>query len=187
MFLILLNIIIKSLKFDQKLYTDKKYFSATAIYFSSTIILITSLISIIPNNYFLKYMGDMVGSIDSPRLISVVFSGFLTWLIKSGYLYIFGTLVFPSKLTQKKFKKTLIVVGYAHAPFILNFLVLDINLLFIIVVSYLWYSATLVVGINYLYQYNNYFKSILLVMGPIIILIIFTLIQLSSIPIGTLS
>lgn len=183
----LLYIIIKSFKLDKTLYLEKKYFSDTAIYFASIIILITSLISIIPNTYFLEYMGDIIGSIDPPRLISVVFSGFFTWLIKSSYLYIVGGLLFPSKLTKKNFKKTLIVVGYAHATFILNSFVIDVNLLFIVVISYIWYSATLIVGINILYQFNNLLKSTLIVMGPIIILIIFTLVQLTSMPTGTFS
>ena len=187
MFSILINIILKSIKLDKNLYKDNKFFTDTAIYFAASLILLTSLISIIPNAFFLEYMSIVIGRVEPPRLLSVILSGFVAWIAKSGYLYVFGAILFPSKLTQKNFKKTLIIVGYAHAPFILNCLVLNTSLLFLVVMSYIWYSCTLIVGINQLYQYKNLFKSTLVVLGPIIFLILITVFQLSTISTGTFS
>ncbi len=187
MFSILINIIIKSFKLDKSLYKDNKYFMDTAIYFAASLILITSLISIIPNTFFLEYMSVILGKVEPPRLLSVIFSGFLAWFAKSGYLYVFGTILFSNKTTQKNFKKTLTIVGYAHAPFILNCLVINTSMLFLVVISYIWYSVTLIVGVNQLYQYKNLFKSTLIVLGPIIFLLLFTIFQLSTLPTGTFS
>ena len=69
MFSILINIIVKSIKLDKNLYKDNKFFTDTAIYFAASLILLTSLISIIPNAFFLEYMSIVIGRVEPPRLL----------------------------------------------------------------------------------------------------------------------
>jgi len=180
MFAQLLNIILLSVKLNKNLYKESKFFSEAAIFFAALIILITSLISILPNSFFLDYMGAMIGKIEPPRLAGVIIGGFIGWLLTSGYLFFFGAIMFPSKSTQKNFIKTMIVVGYAHSPLLLNCLILKPSLFFIFGLTYIWYTLTLIVGINQLYQYKNLIKSTFLVTGPIIILTLITIFQVSS-------
>ena len=65
--------------------------------------------------------------------------------------------------------------------------ILDVKLIFLTLIIYLWYSATLIVGINQVYQFNNIFKSTVIVLGPIIILIIYSFYYLASIQSGVVS
>ena len=183
----LFNIILLSIKLDKNLYKDSKFFSDAAIFFAALLILLTSLISIIPNTFFLNYMSSIVGKVEPPRLASIIIGGFIGWFIMSVYLFCFGTILFPSKSTQRNFKKTLIIVGYAHAPLVLNCFILNQSLFFIFLLTYVWYSLTLIVGVNQLYNYKNLIKSTLLVTGPIIIITIYTIFQLSTLPIGRIS
>ena len=92
MFAQLLNIILLSVKLNKNLYKESKFFSEAAIFFAALIILITSLISILPNSFFLDYMGTMIGKIEPPRLAGVIIGGFIGWLLTSGYLFFFGAL-----------------------------------------------------------------------------------------------
>ena len=85
------------------------------------------------------------------------------------------------------FKKTIITVGFAHSPFIFNFLILDIKLIFLTLIIYLWYSATLIVGINQIYQFNNLLKSAIIVLAPIIVLIIYSISLLGNFQSGIIS
>ena len=95
--------------------------------------------------------------------------------------------MFPKKQIKNGFIKTLITVGFAHSPFIFYFLILDVRLVFLTLIIYLWYSATLIVGINQVYQFNNIFKSTIIVLAPIIVLIIYTFYYLVNIQSGVVS
>ena len=70
---------------------------------------------------------------------------------------------------------------------IFNVLIWDYRLLYFMFIPYIWYNITLIVGINEILKYKNYFKSILVVTAPIIVLLIFTFMQLSNFQIGTIS
>ena len=187
MFTEFLNIIVRSLKLDKTLYKDNRNFGEAGIYFAITIIILTALISIIPNNIVLNFASLYLGEIKSPRLATVLFTSGFVWLLRSLYLFVVGLILFPTKQIKGGFKKTLITVGFAHSPFIFYFLILDLRLIFLTLIIYLWYSATLIVGINQVYQFNNIFKSTIIVLAPIIILIIYTLYLLLNAPSGVLS
>ena len=184
------SIIIRSLKLDKTIYKEKKYFEHEAgIYFAVSIIILTALISIIPNNAILSFASLYFGfgELKSPRLASVLATSGFLWLLKSLYLFVIGLILFPTKQIKSGFKKTLITVGFAHTPFIFYFLILDFKLIFLTLIIYLWHSATLIVGINQVYQFNNIFKSTIIVLAPITILIIYTLYYLSNIQNGVVS
>ena len=183
----LLNIILLSIKLDKNLYKESRFFSDAAIFFAALIILITSLISILPNTFFLDYMATIIGEVEPPRLAGVIIGGFIGWVLISGYLFFFGAIFFPSKSTQKSFIKTMVVVGYAHSPLVLNCLILKPSLFFIFGLTYIWYILTLIVGLNQLYQYKSLIKSTFLVTAPIILLVIYTLFQISTLLMGTTS
>ena len=89
MFSILINIIIKSFKLDKSLYKDNKYFMDTAIYFAASLILITSLISIIPNTFFLEYMSVILGKVEPQDCYQLFFLVFLRGLLNQDtYMYL---------------------------------------------------------------------------------------------------
>ena len=189
MFAELLNIIARSLKLDKSLYKDSKYFDEAGIYFAISIIILTALISIIPNNALVNFASLYFGLEDvrPPRLATILITSGIVWFFRSLYLFVVGLILFPTKKIKKGFKKTLTTVGFAHAPFIFYFLILDVKLIFLSLVIYLWYSATLIVGINQIYQFNNILKTSIIVLAPIIILIIYTFYYLTNIPSGALT
>ena len=182
-----LDIVIRSLKLDKSLYKDKRYYGETGILFAISIIIVSTLISIIPNNVILNFASLYLGDIKPPRLITTLATSGIIWVIKSLYLFVVGLVLFPTKKIKNGFVKTLVVVGFAHSPFLLYFLILDYRLIFLTLIIYLWYSVSLIVGINQIYQFNNIFKSSIIVLAPIIILIIYTFYYLIKIPSGVLS
>ena len=187
MFAEFLNIIIGSLKLDKTLYKDNRNFGEAAIYFAISIIIITALISIIPNNVLLNFASLYLGEIRPPRLLTIIITAGFTWFLKSLYLFAVGLIMFPKKQIKSGFKKTLITVGFAHSPFIFYFLILDVKLIFLTLIIYLWYSATLIEGINQVYQFNSIFKSTVIVLAPIIILIIYSFYYLANVQSGVVS
>ena len=120
MFTEFLNIIFKSIKLDKSLYSDNKNFGEASIYYAVIIILLTSLISTIPGSAFTQHMSAVFGISDhkGPSIRSILILSFLVWLIKTAYLYFFGVVIFRSKSTKCSFRKLLILVAYANAPFI---------------------------------------------------------------------
>ena len=187
MFAEFLSIIVRSLKLDKTLYKDNRNFGEAGIYFATSIIIITALISIIPNNVLLNFASLYLGEIRPPRLAAILISSGFIWFLKSLYLFVVGLIMFPKKQIKSGFKKTLITVGFAHSPFIFYFLILDVGLIFLTLIIYLWYSATLIVGINQVYHFNNIFKSTIIVLGPMIILMIYSLYYLANIQSGVVS
>ena len=175
-----LNIVIQSIKLDKTLYKDNKNFGEAAIYFAIVIILITAIIGLIPGSIFLKFMGGVFGSsnIQGPSIRSVIVTSIIVWVIKAAYLYFVGVVLFPSKGTKCNYKKILVTVGYASSPLILNAFIVDIKFLYFIFIPYIWYNISLIIGINHILKFENYFKSSLVVLGPIIILFLFFISQL---------
>ena len=128
-----------------------------------------------------------INDLRGPSLRSVIITSLVMWIIKTVYLYFVGVVLFPNKNTKSSFRKVLITVGYAHAPMVFNVLILDYRLLYLMFIPYIWYNVTLIIGINEILKYKNYFKSTLVVAAPIILLLILTLMQLSNFGIGTIS
>ena len=187
MFTEFITITVRSLKLDKTLYKDNRNFSEAGIYFAISMIIITAIIGIIPNNVLLNFASLYYGEIKPPRLGVVLITSGFAWFLKSLYLFVVGLIMFPKKQIKSGFKKTLIVVGFAHSPFIFNFLILDIKLIFLTLIIYLWYSATLIVGINQIYQFNNLLKSAIIVLAPIIVLIIYSISLLGNFQSGIIS
>ena len=181
------KIIIRSLKLDKTIYKERKYFEHEAgIYLAISIIILTALISLIPHKAILNYYSPLVGELlELPRLLWVIFSSGFTWLLRSLYLFLIVKILFPNKKIKKIFTKTLIVVGFAHSPFLLNLFIIDFKLIYLTFVPYIWYCAILVIGINQIYQFNNILKSTIIVMAPIIIFLILALYLLINNTSGT--
>ena len=102
---ILFNIIFKTLRLDKNFYNNNKNYNESSIYFSLIIVLITALISIIPNDAFLEYLSLSfnLGGIDPPKLRAVIITSIIVWLIKTSYLFVVGTILFPNKSTNCSF------------------------------------------------------------------------------------
>ena len=175
-----LSIIVRSIKLDKTLYKDNKNFGEASIYFAIIIILITAIIGLIPGSLFLKFMSGALGSnnIQGPSIRSVIITTIIVWLIKTAYLYFVGVVLFPNKSTKCNYRKILVAVGYASAPLILNAFIFDINLLYFMFIPYIWYNISLIIGINHILKFENYFKSTIIVLGPIILLFLFLVSQL---------
>tara|TARA_B100001123_G_scaffold306112_1_gene341994 strand:+ start:268 stop:834 length:567 start_codon:yes stop_codon:yes gene_type:complete len=172
-----IKILIQILRLDKKFFNNSKNFGEASIYFALLIILIGSLISIIPNSAFIEFMSLKfgLGKIQGPTLRSVLFAKFLIWFIKSAYLYLVGVIMFPSKNTKCSFRKILILVGYAHVPMFLNIFTVNYSVLFLVVITYIWYNISLVIGLNIILNYKNLTKSIIVVIAPFVIFIIYSL------------
>ena len=172
-----LNIIIKSIRLDKSLYRNNKNFGEASIYFAVSIILIGSIISIIPNSSFLNYMSlnFNLGQVKGPSLKAVIISSFLMWVLKSIYLYFVGVVLFPNKKTKCNFRKIIILVAFAQSPLLLNFIVFNQIFLFFIIVTYVWYNVSLIIGLNIILNYENYIKTTLISLAPQIIFILYIL------------
>ena len=172
-----LSIIFRSIKLDKSLYKDSKNFGEASIYYALLIILIGSIISIIPNSSFLNYMNLKfdLGSIKGPSLKAVIITSYIMWIIKTTYLYFVGVILFPNKKTNCNFRKIIILVAFAQSPLLLNFIVINQVFLFFIVVSYIWYNISLIIGLNIILNYDNYIKTTLLSLAPQIIFFLYIL------------
>ena len=177
MFAEFLNIIFKSIKLDKTLYSDSKNFGEASIYYAILIILLGSIISIIPNSSFLNYMNlnFNLGIIEGPTLKAVMLSSFIMWILKTTYLYFVGVVLFPNKKTSCNFRKIIILVAFAQSPLLLNFIVINQIFLFFIIVTYVWYNISLIIGLNIILSYDNYIKTTLLSLAPQIIFFLYIL------------
>ena len=184
-----IKIIIQILKIDKKFFNNSKNFGEASIYFAILIILISSLISLIPNTAFIEYMSlkFSLGKIEGPSLRSVIIISYSMWIVKAVYLYFVGVIMFPNKNTKCNFRKILILVGYAHVPMFLNVLTINYSLLFLLIITYIWYNISLIVGLNIFLNYKNITKSFLVVMTPFIIFIIYFLSLFSQGQVNTIS
>ena len=182
------NIIIRSLKLDKTLYKENRYFEHEAgIYFAISIIILTALVSLIPHKAILNHFSQYVGELELPRLLSVIVGSGIVWLLRSLYLFLVGLILFPNNKIKKRFIKTLIAVAFAHTPFLFSLFILDFKLIYLTFISYIWYCATLVVGINQIYQFNNILKSTIIVIAPFLIFVIYILYLMLNNLNGTIS
>ena len=175
MFAEFLNIVLRSIRLDNSLYKDNKNFDEASIYYAILIILLASIISIIPNNSFLNYMNANfnLGIIKGPTLKTVIISSFIMWILKTTYLYFVGVILFPNKKTNCNFRKIIILVAFAQSPMLLNFIIINQVFLFFMLITYIWYNISLIIGLNIILNYNNYIKTILVSLSPQIILILY--------------
>ena len=172
-----LKIIIRSIKLDKSLYKDNKNFDEASIYYAILIVLLGSIISIIPNNSFLNYMNTNfnLGIIKGPTLKTVIISSFIMWILKTTYLYFVGVILFPNKKTSCDFRKIIILIAFAQSVFLLNLIVINQAFLFFMIVTYVWYNISLIIGLNIILNYNNYIKTTLLSLAPQIIFFLYIL------------
>ena len=184
-----IRIIIQILKIDKKFFSNQKNFGEASIYFAILIILISALISLIPNTAFIEYMSlkFSLGKVEGPSLRSVIIISYSMWIVKAAYLYFAGVIMFPNKNTKCNFRKILILVGYSHIPMFLNVLTINYSLLFLLIITYIWYNISLIVGLNIILNYKNIVKSILIVTAPFFILFIYLLSIFSQGQVHTIS
>tara|TARA_B100000614_G_C14323217_1_gene401373 strand:+ start:70 stop:471 length:402 start_codon:yes stop_codon:yes gene_type:complete len=116
-----------------------------------------------------------LGVIKGPTLKAVMLSSFIMWVLKTAYLYFVGVILFPNKKTSCNFRKIIILVAFAQSPLLLNFIVINQVFLFFILISYVWYNISLIIGLNIILNYNNYFKSTLISLAPQIIFFFYIL------------
>ena len=172
-----INICIKILKFDKNFFKDEKNFAQASIYFALVIIILGSLISIIPNSAFLNYMSNNfnLGIIQGPTLKAVIITAIIVWFVKTTYLFFVGVVLFPSKKTKCNFRKLLILVAFSKIPLLLNFLIFSPSLLFLSIITYVWYNISLIVGLKILLSFESYLKSIIISLAPHFIFFIYIL------------
>ena len=170
-----IKICIQILKFNKNFFNENKNFDQASIYFAIAIIILSSIISIVPNTSFLNYMSKNfnLGLIPGPTLKAIIITAVIMWLIKTTYLFFIGTILFPSKKTKCNFRKILILVAFSKVPLLLNILVLNPSLLFLTVITYIWYNISLIIGLKVLLSYDNYFKPTLISLAPHIIFFIY--------------
>ena len=173
------NIVFKSIKLDSSLYIDKKNYTEASIYFALVIILLVSIISLIPGSVFFQYMNNLIGlnELKGPSFRSVLISSLIVWIIKTGYLYFVGVVLFPSSSTKCSFRKLLITVAYAHSPFIFYIFIIDIKLIYFTFIPYIWYCVALIIGLRNVLNYENYFKPTIISLAPQILLLLYFLSQ----------
>ena len=179
MFSEFISIIFKSIKLDKTLYNDNKNFGEESIYYGIVIILLTSIISMVPGSVFFQHMSGIFGLVDikGPSFRSILLSSFLVWMIKAGYLYFVGIVLFPSKSTKCSFRKILITVAYANSPFIFYVFIVDIKLIYLTFIPYICYCVTLIVGLKCVLKYENYFKPMIISLAPQALLLFYFLSQ----------
>ncbi len=165
------KICIQILKFDKNFFKNDKNFGQASIYFAFVIIILGAIISIIPNSSFLNYMGENfnLGLIKGPSLKVIIFTAAIMWFIKTTYLFFIGVVLFPNKKTKCNFRKILTLVAFSKVPLLLNFLILDPLLLFLSIITYVWYNISLIIGLKILLSYDNYLKPSLISLAPHII------------------
>tara|TARA_B100001142_G_C14175463_1_gene593999 strand:- start:223 stop:795 length:573 start_codon:yes stop_codon:yes gene_type:complete len=185
-----LNIILRSIKLDKTLYSDNNNFGEASIYYAIILILLMAIISMVPGSVLYQHMSNVLGVsgiLKGPSFRSIIIMSFAVWLVKTAYLYFIGVVMFPSKSTKCNFRKLLVMVAYANAPFIFYILILDITFIYLTFVIYLWYSLTLIIGMKQVLKYENYFKPIVISLTPQCILLIYFLNLASKINNGVIS
>ncbi len=184
-----LNIIFKSIKLDKTLYSDNKNFGEASIYFAIIVILLTSIISMVPGSVFFKHMSGTFGITDvkGPSFRSILITSFIVWFIKTGYLYFVGVVLFPSNNTKCNFRKLLIAVAFANSPFIFYVLIINIKLIYLTLIPYIWYCIALIIALKQVLKYENHLKPAIISLAPQALLLIYFLSQVFKINSGVVS
>ena len=94
---------------------------------------------------------------------------------RNACLYFVGVVLFRNKKTNCNFRKIIILVAFAQSPLLLNFLVFNQTFLFFIIITYIWYNVSLIIGLNIILNYNNYIKATLISLAPQIIFFLYIL------------
>jgi len=175
-----INIILRSIKLDKSFYGDNKNFGDASIYYAIIIIFLMAIVGMIPGSVLYKYTAGNIFVSNGPSLRQIILMSFLVWVIKTTYLYFVGVVMFPSKLTKCNFRKLLITVAYAHSPFIFYVFILDISLIYLTFVVYIWYCLTLIVGMKQVLKYENYLKPSIISLAPQFLLLIWFLSIISN-------
>ena len=58
-------------------------------------------------------------------------------------------------------------------PMFLNIFTVNYSVLFLVVITYIWYNISLVIGLNIILNYKNLTKSIIVVIAPFVIFMIY--------------
>ena len=171
------KICIQILRLDKNFFKENKNFGEASIYFAVVVILLGSIISIIPNSSFLIYMSNQftLGTIEGPSLKGVIFTGIFMWIIKTTYLFFIGVILLPSKKTKCDFRKIFILVAFCKVPLLLNILIVNPLLLFLSMITFIWYNVSLIIGLKIILNYENYFKPTLILLTPYIIAFLYIL------------
>ena len=189
MFTEFLNIMLKSIKLDSSLYNNNKNFGEASIYFAIVIILLTSIISMVPGSVFFKHMSGAFGisGVQGPSFRSILISSFIVWLIKTGYLYFVGVVLFPGNNTKCNFRKLLITVAFANCPFIFYIFIIDIKLIYFTFIPYIWYCTALIIALKHVLKFENYLKPAIISLAPQGLLLIYFVSQFFNIDGGVVS
>ena len=184
-----LNIILRSIKLDGSLYNNNKNFGEASIYFAIVIILLTSIISMVPGSVFFKHMSGAFGisGVQGPSFRSILISSFIVWLIKTGYLYFVGVVLFPSHNTKCNFRKLLIAVAFANCPFIFYIFIINIKLIYFTFIPYIWYCTALIIALKHILKYENYLKPAIISLAPQGLLLIYFVSQFFNVNGGVVS
>ena len=67
------------------------------------------------------------------------------------------------------------------------FLGFTLGYLFLLIITYIWYNISIIVGLNIILNYKNITKSVLIVMAPFIIFLIYFLSILGQGQVNTIS
>ncbi len=124
-----------------------------------------------------------LGKIQGPSIKTVVITSIIAWIIKTIYIHFIGVIIFPSKNTNCNFRKSLILIAFVQTPLILNIIIFDKSLLFLILITYIWYNICLIIGINIIYNYKNIFKATLIAVAPLIIFLIYIISNFAGNPV----
>ena len=144
-----LNIVFRSLKLDNSLYRENKYFGEAAIYFAGLIMILDGVAGAVAANTIVRTSIGMSG-------LTAIF----TWLIWSIFIYVIGVKIFPEKNIKIPFKKILITVGYAHAPGLIRFFAVTPELaLPVIFITQFWIFASLIISTKQVLNLKSNFKS----------------------------
>ena len=181
MFAQFLNTIFRSIRLDKSLYIENKSYNEAAIYFAAIIMILDGIAGAIAANVFYKTSISL-------SAITAVF----TWFIWAILIFVIGVKLFPDKDTKVTFKKTLIAVGYAHAPGLLRFFAITPNMVMpIIFLTQLWIFASLIISTREVLQLKSNFKSFGIIFLSFLILAIlsvsFVMSRMDTLPISNVT
>ena len=180
MFAEFLNIIFKSIKLDNTLYSDNKNFGEAAIYFAGLIMILDGVAGAVAANTVVKTSIGMSG-----------LTAIITWLIWAIFIFVIGVKLFPDKQTKVPFKKILVAVGYAHAPGLIRFFALTPELMIpIIFLTQFWIFAGLIISTKQILNLKSNLKSFGIVFLSLLIIaflsVSFVMSRMNALPINSI-
>ena len=175
-----LNIIFKSIKLDNSLYTDSRNFGEASIYFAGLIMILDGVAGAVAANTVIKTAIGMSG-----------LTAILTWFIWAILIYVLGVKIFPDKQTKVSFKKVLTFVGFAHAPGLLRFFAVTPELMIpIIFVTQFWIFAALIISTRQILNFKSNLKSFGIVFLSFLIIVFlsisFVMSRMNALPVNSI-